>query len=202
MYRDSRVGDVAVFHNGVIDIDNDPTESDTATFVRQVLARLPSRWWHRPHLRFLVESAVAYSRLLIMSRDETIRLNGWRTIDGINYSTAPLPAAPGPATKSTPAGWYQSPGEWSLRQIAPVSATVTKNNGWYHEGHHIQPLTRVDEDVPGDYSGRAECVACKSVGDYYSIDGTTYTDIGHSVSVADLIAHPEWAVEESNHGSR
>lgn len=91
-YEDKKHGTIAVFHNGIIDIDTDRrTESDTSTFVKQVLSKMGSGWWKNPAYRFLVEQAIGYSRLLIMTPTETIRLNekAWSKVGGIMYSTDP-----------------------------------------------------------------------------------------------------------------
>lgn len=89
-YEDAKDGEVLVFHNGVIDIDvaDKERESDTLAFVRDVLARLEPRWWNKSHLRFLVEGSTGWSRLLLMTKKRTIRLNtdGWNLDNGIWYS--------------------------------------------------------------------------------------------------------------------
>jgi hypothetical protein len=88
-YEDAKDGEVLVFHNGVIDIETaDKKESDTLAFVRNVLAKLEPQWWKKSHLRFLVEGSTGWSRLLLMTKKQTIRLNagGWNLDGGIWYS--------------------------------------------------------------------------------------------------------------------
>lgn len=73
---DPAVGTVAIMHNGVIDIAHDHTiESDTNAFVRLVLTRLPSRWWDNEALVYLVNEAIGYSKLTIMTAHETVNLH-------------------------------------------------------------------------------------------------------------------------------
>lgn len=90
-YTDPIEGKVLVFHNGVIDIDAPKGESDTSQFVKAVLAKLPAQWWTQAHLRFLVESSIGSSRMLIMTKTENIFLNegAWMRKSGILYSTDP-----------------------------------------------------------------------------------------------------------------
>lgn len=65
---DPAVGTVAVLHNGIISIAHDRSkESDTAAFVRLVLAQLPTQWWTQPALVYLVREAIGYSKLTIMT---------------------------------------------------------------------------------------------------------------------------------------
>ena len=92
-YQDTRVGQVLVFHNGIIDIDTDKGESDTSQFVKTVLANMQTKWWRKPAYRFLIEKSIGWSRLLIMTKTETIRLNAkdWKQENGIYYSCAPMP---------------------------------------------------------------------------------------------------------------
>lgn len=92
-YTDKHDGDVLIFHNGIINISVPKGESDTSHFVKAVLAGLEPRWYRRDATRFLVEAAIGYSRLLVMTRDMTLRLNEgqWQKKNGIWYSTNPLP---------------------------------------------------------------------------------------------------------------
>ena len=75
-YTDPMAGEVLVFHNGVISIQTakDGTESDTSVFVRDVLAALPSRWWKVPAFRYLVGEAIGWSKLVLMTAEETVCL--------------------------------------------------------------------------------------------------------------------------------
>lgn len=93
VYTDKTVGDVAVFHNGVIQIKTGPDESDTYRYVKSVLANLESKWWRKAVYRFLVENTVSSSRLLVMTAKESVRLNSdmWELSNGIWYSTSPVP---------------------------------------------------------------------------------------------------------------
>lgn len=90
-YMDPIEGEVLVFHNGVINIDAPKGESDTSQFVKAVLANLPSGWWREAHFMFLVESAIGGSRMLMMTKSETIYINedSWNRTSGLMYSTDP-----------------------------------------------------------------------------------------------------------------
>ena len=90
-YEDPDLGEVLLFHNGIIDIDIEKGESDTSQFVKQVLSRLEGQWWRKPHLRFLVEGSIGWSRLAIMTKKKVIRINedAWKLKNGIWYSTEP-----------------------------------------------------------------------------------------------------------------
>ena len=95
-YTDSAGFEVAVLHNGIIDIAHDRTRtSDTAAFVHEVLARLPSRWWEQPAMRRLVAGAIGWSKLIVFPAvGETVLINPddgeWD--DGIWYSSNHRPA--------------------------------------------------------------------------------------------------------------
>lgn len=71
---DPEVGTVVVFHNGVIDVNTTSQESDTEVFVRDYLTRLPSRWWDQEGIAALVEKAIGWSRLVVMTATETVNL--------------------------------------------------------------------------------------------------------------------------------
>lgn len=92
-YENESDGKVLVFHNGVIDIPTQKKESDTKAFVDRVLAKMPSGWWNVDYLHYLVQEAIGWSRLAIMTKDQTIRVNepDWKVMNGIWYSTNPLP---------------------------------------------------------------------------------------------------------------
>jgi hypothetical protein len=101
---DPEVGTVAVMHNGIINIAHDRNrESDTAAFVRLVLARLPSRWWTEPAFTFLVGEAIGWSRLVLMTETETVNLQErdgtWD--GGVWYSSEHRPVTYTTTTAST-----------------------------------------------------------------------------------------------------
>jgi hypothetical protein len=73
---DPSVGTVLVFHNGVISsMKTTLAESDTEVFVRDYLAKLPSRWWTNEAVRKLVDHIGGWSRLVLMTNEETVNLN-------------------------------------------------------------------------------------------------------------------------------
>lgn len=108
-YKDPGEGTVLVFHNGIIDIktDRSKVESDTSVFVKEVISGLPSRWWANPSQRLLVEMAGGWSRLLIMTDRETVRMGSpkWINEGGIWYSTDPMPYTSAAVVSYSGKGW-------------------------------------------------------------------------------------------------
>lgn len=120
---DPTVGGVAVFHNGIISIGhNHETASDTETFVAEVLAALPSRWWDSPVYRYLVSETIGYSKLVIMTADETAFVNSsyghWT--NGLWYSSDEKPGyAMYPSYKSSSDAWATSKGWAGIPSSTP-----------------------------------------------------------------------------------
>ena len=112
VYTDPAGFEVAVAHNGIIRIKASGDESDTAMFVRLVLAHLPSRWWKQPALMYLVSEALGYGNKLVMltAEGESVIVNADAGVErsGTWYSNAySLPyAAPG---KRPVGSWFPSP---------------------------------------------------------------------------------------------
>lgn len=101
---DPKVGTVLVFHNGIISgVKTGALESDTEVFVRDYLSKLPSRWWDNPGIRRLVDHMGGWSRLVLMTNDETINLNYSQGEDdgGLWYSSDHRPYKYATYTKST-----------------------------------------------------------------------------------------------------
>lgn len=172
-YQDREAGTVYVFHNGIIDISTKKHESDTEVFVRRVLSRLPALWWRDPTQRELVTMAAGWSRLLLMTEEETIRLGaGWRTIGGLHYSTDPAPSSKSVTTW----GRELTAEEWG---VDAESCLVPMRGDWWQNGHHITPITT--HETAGEKYGIATCDVCDTVGDFYEIDGKTYIDVKHKV---------------------
>lgn len=117
-YEDEAEGTTLVFHNGIISIKTDETESDTSTFTATVLRRLPSAWWNNGALAWLVEESIGASRMVIMTATETIRLNEslgeWHS--GIWYSTTPEPS------------WAKNYGQ--TRAVTAYASDAYDENGW------------------------------------------------------------------------
>lgn len=197
-YRDPKAGDVLVFHNGIIDIDTKRGESDTSAFVSRVLARMEPRWWDNSAYRYLVEGAIGWSRLLVMTNEESVRLNqsAWYKMSGIWYSTTPLPIGP---TKPTPGivptvravTKYVPPvewrGDWDEDEdeeddlVTMAEAAASPSLGWYSNGHHVSPVSDMADDMgdEGDRYGTAVCDQCRTTGEFYVIEGKVYLDVPH-----------------------
>ena len=90
-YADADGVPILAFHNGIIDIKTKPNESDTQVFVESVLANLPYGWWENPAMMYLVEEAIGWSRMLLMTPDMDILINesAWYKDGGLLYSTTP-----------------------------------------------------------------------------------------------------------------
>ena len=210
LYSDEEVGDVLVFHNGIIPISTPSDKSDTLVFVESVLSQLPSKWWEQPALKYLVESGIGYSRLGIMTGEESIRITGdnkWVFQNGIYYSTTPM--------RSTTTSWQYNGGwndeDWyktyqsnsaPKASSAASGASSEKNNdkqigfskltagqgtvgkSWIHVGHTVEP-TDEPEIVEGEAYGEAWCRNCDTLGEYYIIDNKVYVELSHKVEKDD-----------------
>ena len=189
---DPAVGPVHVFHNGIIPIEASKGESDTSQFVKSVIQKLPSRWWANSALVFLVESTIGYSRLLVMTKDETIRLDGgrsWTKRNGIWYSTEPKPYGSKPSQAVTK--WSGGKGFTYMSLPAEPKADVScsidhgdadeEEVGWYHEGHWVESALKDNSTVFSgpDASGPAVCTECDSAGEFFIIDGTEFIEMEH-----------------------
>jgi len=187
-YEHKRDGRVLVFHNGVIPIDvPDPNESDTTMFVYGVLAKLPSRWWDKPHYRYLVESSIGGSRLLIMTEEETVRINArsWTQQAGIWYSTSPGPTWGGTAGRHVST---KAPAKVTPFKKAYETSSTDKRFGdeddflpvWYRqvgfpaETHRIEALANFDDS--DDCVVPVLCVNCQQTGEAYVIERNVYFD--------------------------
>lgn len=197
-YEDPEEGEVLVFHNGIINIDTEPGESDTSAFVKRVLSRIAPRWWESNAYRFLVEESIGWSRLLVMTRRASVRINeeSWVKRDGIWYSTNPLPSygtgtsytRPGISTGGTimrpvTTPWRGDEEDEEDEDVAPLPAGTTQSaTGWYQNGHHITPLTS-ERDVDGDRYGTATCDVCRTIGEFFVIGGKVFIDVAHGYAV-------------------
>jgi hypothetical protein len=115
-YMDPNGERVLVFHNGIIDIPTRPSESDTEVFVRDVLTKLPAQWWDVPGLCYLVNEAIGYSKLVVMTATETVSLNDKRGDwdNGIWYSSD------------------HKPSKWTTHKAGDVmgKSTCSHGNAW------------------------------------------------------------------------
>lgn len=204
-YMDPEVGTVLVFHNGVIDIGTRHDESDTEVFVRDVLAHLPSRWWAQPALRYLVGEAISWSKLVIMTNDETVNLQeGSGTWDGgIWYSSNHKPTTYSHTVNGvTVSGsyWSGKGGREESRAVVPVKnayqtafgdladdddgaciidPTLGLPGQWRSGGHNLTAIKDIDRKVDGEYMESLICDECHTIGDVYIVDGRAYPDIAH-----------------------
>lgn len=196
-YKNDGDGDVLVFHNGIIDIDTTPTESDTEVFVKRILARMPNRWWAESALLYLVEEAISWSRLLIMTAKETVRINesSWEVQNGIWYSTTPVPKGysanvtpmyafgTNPSHQKTVAtdggGWRvvsegelvdDMENEWE----EDPDIIYATNDTWTHMGHVVHPIN-------GNLNEEGECICekCNTTGKFYVVNGRKFCDLRH-----------------------
>jgi hypothetical protein len=173
-YMDRDDKQVLAFHNGIIQIPTDKSESDTAAFVRRILVQLEHRWWRNEGIMTLVEDYVGWSRLLFMTQKETVYVNPqhWVRENGINYSTTPIYR---PIVKPAKASTWKR-----------VSPDVLKPQSmWTHGGHPISPVSQVDSTDDDDKFGSAICNECKTEGEYYVIEGRVYIDIDHIIDEED-----------------
>lgn len=162
IYEDPAGESVAVFHNGIIDIKAYEGESDTSQFVKSVLARLPANWWDNSALIYLVEQAIGWSRLAIMTDNETIRLNqkAWERIDGIWYSTAPIPKVYAPAkvyngyNGKVTAPYTKTPDSLPTGIVTPTFRTLADaTSGVASEGGLVPFPNDGDEEDEADEEG-------------------------------------------------
>ena len=154
-YTDAKGDEILVFHNGVIDIKtHGKQESDTSAFVARVMSRLPHRWWKIGHLKFLVEQSIGWSRMLVMTADETIRLNeqDWKVMGGIWYSTDPIWK---PYSTSGTSGTSGSKGIY-------YGWTQAWDDDWITKAGHFL--------VPVDENGKLVCDDCGGSGAYKLLD--------------------------------
>jgi hypothetical protein len=181
-YQDRDGNEVILFHNGIIDIDTAKGESDTSAWVRKVLAKLPPRWWDDPGIVGLVEHDIGWSRLALMTWDETVRINqtDWENKGGIWYSTEPR----GYLSKT-----YTWPDDDKDEENDLIKASIipykTNTPGvWYHRTgvdeavHRVATLDATHKLGEGDMA-EVICETCFTMGEVYKVDGQEYLDIGH-----------------------
>jgi hypothetical protein len=197
-YTNTKDGEVLVFHNGIISgLDTDEDNSDTSVFVDEVLSNLPSRWWEKAALKWMVENSIGWSRLLVMTNDTTVRLNekDWKTVGGIRYSTFPGPVenpqkgaysggaiVPYTAPGTTVRGQLLGDGLWTPDEDEDEEDVIAvSGKEWYHLGHPVSPLT--GGDGVDETFGAVACNVCQTMGDYYVVEGKRYIDLRHQVGL-------------------
>jgi hypothetical protein len=166
-YIDADGTPIALMHNGIIDIKTDTQQSDTLAFVDGVLATLKTGWWDIPAMRFLVEGAIGWSRLLLFTPTESVRINdgSWKVDDAVRYSTDPLP-------KYT----YTAPKSWKPMNLKPAPPALPWP-GW--EG--TQKAAWDDDELPPLIEG-GELIDDGLEHDGYDVlNGVTWTHEGHKV---------------------
>jgi hypothetical protein len=207
MDPDPTVGRVLVFHNGIVNIKTHGDESDTEVFVRDVLPSLPSRWWTVPALRYLVNGSIGWSRLVLMTADETISLHEkdgtwdgglWYSSDHKPSSASWASAASRPVDKSaaesallllpgdkpgtTVTGRLHKPTRSERRKArrdAMRTRVVDDVRKAYDSGHAMTYMADVDLSLEMTYKNAIVCDTCYTTGDVYVIDGKPWFDIPH-----------------------
>lgn len=204
---DPEVGTVLVFHNGIISgVKTTASESDTEVFVRDYLAKLPSRWWTSAGIRRLVDHMGGWSRLVLMTATETVNLHHWAGEEdgGLWYSSEHRPYS-----YTYEKGWNGDDDDWNdwrggsltttyggmtTAKSAEIGATTNPRGNasqWMHQGHEITPMQTFDFTKDGDYECGVICEECGTAGDVYIIDGKAYIDIPHSWDTKAGITAPE-----------
>ena len=200
VYQDEQAGEVLVFHNGIIHIPTQHNESDTEAYVKRVLAKLPSQWWTNDAIKYLVENTIGWSRLLVMSKDETVYINqkDWKKNNGLMYSTDPLPYGGGITVKGkTTTGVVRNVRDTSKGDqiLLPAQfrddddegpdedAAIIVQGQWYHLGHPVSPITGGDGDYSDEDFGIVVCDSCQTSGEYYVIEGRRFIDLRHQSSL-------------------
>lgn len=196
-----------VFHNGIINNSPPKDESDTSYFVKTVLSGLVPLWWKNPAYTELVEKYIGWSRLVIMTPNETFRMveNDWKQQGGIFYSIDPLPYSTTPVSAGrnytppallTSGKGYSAADAWKTWEDGLEADTEfgfddDDSDGYEllpthfptdykHEGHDV---SRVSESTPVEFAGEAQgnviCNPCGTLGKYYRIAGQTFTELAH-----------------------
>lgn len=208
-YQDAHEGRVFVFHNGIIDIDTETSESDTEVFVRDVLAHLPSRWWADKAITFLVEQSIGWSRLVLMTATETVNLQEkdgtWD--GGLWYSSNHKPTTTylyhgGKLSACDDDDWGMAltaaeraaRKTWPIGVKSPIAIPAKTGEDAYlpdrlvgrpyqylNGGHTLTAVKDIDRSKDGDWPESVMCDTCYTFGDVYCIDGNTYIDMSHRV---------------------
>ena len=141
-YEDVKDGQVLVFHNGIVSNNPPKDQSDTSYFVQTILSRLQPRWWSDKSHRWLIEESTGWSRFLIMTKHEIVRLNqnAWQRQNGIWYSTNPVP---GYAPQK--GGGYQPPSK-SASESATVLYGLSGRSDWFDDDADLDVDEYDDDD--------------------------------------------------------
>lgn len=201
-YDNSKDGEVHVFHNGVISIDADPSESDTSVFVNRILQSLKPRWWSNEALRYLVEEAIGYSRILIMTAQETVRINPtlWSLHGGIYYSTDPFPSKPKVITSHTMSthasggGWRKTPysgnvpvvvsGKGNEPSVVKTGETITVDASAKGASGFYTPTDNDTFDADEPWVQDGHTISALGIGKkdtYGDIYGTAVCEVCHTI---------------------
>jgi hypothetical protein len=172
-----------LFHNGIIDIKTEKGESDTLAFVKRVVSQLSHDWYKDAAIRWAIENAIGWSRVLIMNGKGEVMLNRsqWKTEGGIKYSATPI-ARPIIITQSnimppyalTTGNFFPDEDE----DEAKVGKDLTT-----HCGHAIEVTPEgVEENGftgEGEEYGTTRCLVCDIEGSYLYLEGKMYVDLKH-----------------------
>lgn len=198
-YIDPNGDPVLVFHNGVITgmpIDS-KRESDTEVFVRDYLALLPPLWWLNEAIVGLVHKFIGWSRLVLMTPDDTINLswNEGEEDSGFWYSSEHRPISYDWArgdewedewVRLSEGKWVRKSEQTALVPLPPLSTQPRRNDAsWMSQGHRITPLQSFNFTKDDAYEVSIICDECGTSGDVYIVDGRAYMDIKHKVDILD-----------------
>jgi hypothetical protein len=189
-YRDRDGKWNLLFHNGIIEIKTQKGESDTLAFVKGVVSNLSHDWYKDSAIRWAIEGAIGWSRILIMNNKSEVLLNrsAWITEGGVKYSTTPIvkvmplvnrsavmpPYTLTPGVVALPSGFAMPEEDEDEAKIADGLIT--------HCGHPIElePVGTEDAGWGMDEEyGDARCLVCDIEGSYIHLDGKVYVDLHH-----------------------
>jgi glutamine amidotransferase len=117
-----------VGHNGIIQIGTQAGESDTRSFVSNVLANMRDGWWNNHIARTQIEKLLGGSRLAIMEEDGKCtflnKAQGETTADGVWFSNGQFKQFVDPSLKHGPAADI----------VAATGLAAPRQSGFHYAG--------------------------------------------------------------------
>jgi predicted glutamine amidotransferase len=177
-----------LFHNGVIRIDTPKEESDTLSFVKKIASNLAHDWWKDSAIRWAIEEAIGWSRILIMTNKNDVILNreAWVNEGGVLYSTTPI-------VRSVTKQWTKTDDSHFMIASGVIMPEEDEDEAKIaddvitHAGHPIEITAEGLEDYEdgeqGEEYGATRCLECGSKGSYIYIDGKMYVDMVHRIEL-------------------